>query len=133
MKIEPRSRGYITLISTLVVGAVGLSVVTATILLGLGSARNSFALQQSAAAKSLANACVEEALEEIRLDVAYTGTGGLTLSTGVCTHAVSNTGGTSRMIYGTGQAGEFIRKTKVTITDYDPVIVISSWQDVTDF
>lgn len=133
MKIETRSRGYITLISTLVVGAVGLSVVTATILLGLGAARNSFALQQSAAAKALANACVETALEEIHADTAYTGSGGLTLSTGTCSYAVSNTGGTSRMVYGTGQADDFIRKIKVTLTADSSGLVILSWQDVADY
>lgn len=125
-----KNSGYITLISTLVVGAVGLSIVTAVILLGLGSSRSSFAIQQSVQAKSLANACAEEGLEKIRESTSFSGTGNLSYTTGNCTYTVSSTGGQGRNILAQGNSGDSIRKVQVTIDSITPLINLTSWQEI---
>ncbi len=93
-----RSNGYIALVTILVIGAVGAAVAVSVILLGLGSSRTSFALEQSNQAKALANACAEEALQQIRDSTPYTGTGDLTLGQGTCSYAVTTQGGQDRTI-----------------------------------
>ena len=121
--------GYVTLISVLVVGAVGVAIALSLILLGAGSSRTSFALQQSVQAKGLANACAEEALEQIRESTLFTGSGNLTIGQGTCSYTVTDTGGTNRTVTASGTVGTIIRKVSISITAINPLIVVTSWQE----
>jgi len=127
------SHGYITLISVLVVGAVGIAITTSLILLGVGSSRTSFAVEQSNQAKGLANACAEEALQQIRDSTPYTGSGNLALGQGTCTYTVTSQGGQDRTITASGTVGTIVRKVSIVITKISPSITISTWQEVSDF
>lgn len=129
-----KSKGFITLISVLVVGAVGVAITLSVILLGLGSSRTSFALEQSNQAKVLANACAEEALQQIEDSTPFTSTGtSLTLGLGTCTYTVTNDGGQNRTITATGTVGTMIRKSTIIINQISPLITVTSWQEVADF
>lgn len=125
--------GYITLLSTLFLVAIGGVVAGSLILLGLNSSRTSFALDQSAQAKALSNACSEEALQQIRSVTSFTGTGSLTLGQGTCSYTVTSGGGENRTIISTGTAGTIIRKVKVIISAINPTIIVTFWQEVADF
>ena len=127
------SRGYITLISVLVVGAVGLAIATSILLLGLGSSRTSFAVEQSAQARWLATACAEEALEQIRISASFVGTNNLSLGQGTCTYIVTSQGGENRTITASGTVGTVVRKVEVLISRINPTITVSTWQEVGDF
>ena len=124
--------GYITLISVLIVGAVGIAITTSLILLGLGSSRTSFAVEQSNQAKALANACAEEALQQIRDSTPFTGSGNLTLGQGVCSYTVTSQGGQNRTITASGTVGTIMRKVKIIIDKINPTIQVVSWQEVAD-
>lgn len=125
--------GFVALISVIIIGAAAVSVAVSLLLLGLGSSKTSFALEQSNQAKSLANACAEQALEIIRENPPYSGTGGLALSYGTCAYTVIDSGGQNRTINAGGTAGSIIRKVKVSVSQITPVINISSWQETADF
>lgn len=127
-----KNEGFITLISVLVVGAVGVAVTLSLILLGLGSSRTSFAVEQSNQAKALANACAEEALEQIRDSTPFTGTGNLTLGQGTCAYTVTSQGGQNRTVTASGTVGTIIRKVKIIINKINPTITATSWQEVAD-
>mgnify|MGYP001563863367 FL=1 len=127
--INKSSHGFITLISVLVVGAVGVAITLSMILLGLGSSRTSFALEQSNQAKALANACAEEAMQQIRDSTPFTGSGNLTLGQGTCSYTVTNTGGQNRTITSTGTVGTIVRKSTVIINQINPSILVTSWQE----
>lgn len=122
--------GYITLISVLIVGVIGVAIATSLILLGLGMSRTSFALEQSNQAKALANTCIEEALQQIRDSTPFTGTDNLTLGQGTCAYTVTNNGGQNRTITSSGTVGTIIRKVEVIIDTINPQINITSWQEV---
>lgn len=126
-------KGYITLLSTLFLVAIGGVIAGSIILLGLGSSRSSFALVQSNQAKALANACAEEALQQIRNSTLFTGTGSLTLGQGLCSYTVTSGGSENRTIISTGTVGTVIRKVKIIISAINPTINITSWQEVADF
>lgn len=123
-------RGYITLISVMVVGAVGVALTTSLILLGLGSSRTSFAVEQSNQAKGLADACADEALQQIRDLTSYSGTGGFSLGQGTCTYNVTNTGGQTRTVTSVGTVGTIVRKASVLVNAINPQILLTSWQEV---
>jgi hypothetical protein len=122
--------GYITLMSVLVVGAIGISISASLLLLGLGSSRTSYATQQMYQAKALANACAEEAMEQIRALTSYTGNGNLSFSNGNCTYIVTSGGGQNRAIAASGTVGSMVRKVSVVVSSIEPLITISTWQEV---
>lgn len=124
------SRGYITLMSVLVVGAVGVALTVSLILLGLGSSRTSFAVEQSNQAKALANACAEEALEQMREATDFTGNGSLALGAGNCTYNITSQGGENRTVTTSGTVGTLVRKVSILVNDITPVITVSSWQEI---
>lgn len=124
--------GYVALVSVLIAGAAGAAVAVSLILLGLGSSRTSFALQQSGQAKALANACAEEALEQIRDNRRFTGTGSLILGQGSCTYTVWG-GGRNKTIRTLGSVGAIARKIEIEAEVLITQINIISWQEVADF
>lgn len=126
------SNGYITLISILIVGAVGVAITLSIILLGVGSSRTSFAVEQSNQAKSLTNACTEEALQQIRDSTPFIGSGDLALGQGTCMYAVTSQGGQNRTITASGTVGTIVRKVKIIIDKINPAIQVVSWQEVAD-
>lgn len=125
--------GYITLLSTLFLVAIGGVVAGSLILLGLGSSKTSLALDQSNQAKALVNACAEEALQQIRDSAVFTGTGSLTIGQGTCSYTVTSGGGENRTITASGTIGTLVRKVTITINAVTLSINVTSWQEVADF
>jgi len=126
-------KGYVALITVLITGAIGVAIATSLLLLGLGSSRTSFALEQSNQAKALANACSEEALQQIRDSTPFTGTGSLTLGQGTCGYTVVNDGGEIRTVTASGTVGTVVRKIKIIVNTINPAINLTSWQEAADF
>ena len=124
-----KQKGYIALLTVIIIGAVATVVATSVVLLGLGQSRSALSESQSVQARAAADACTEKALELIRLTSYYTGTGSLTVTGGSCSYTVTNTGGTTRQITASGTVGNNVRKNTVSITALSPTIVYSSWQE----
>lgn len=127
------NKGFITLISVLIVGAIGTAIAVSLILLGLSSSRTSFAIEQSNQAKALANSCAEEALQQIRDSTPYTGSGNLSFGQGTCSYTVTSQGGQNRTITASGTVGTIVRKVQVVINTITPLIGVVSWQELPDF
>jgi hypothetical protein len=132
------NKGFVTLMATLLVLAIGLSISVSLLMLGVDSSRTSFIIVQSYQANALANACAEEALQEIYdsmveippLDpIPFTGTGSLNLGQGSCFYNVADTGGGTMDIVTSGTVGPVIRKNRVILSSISP-ITISSWQEI---
>lgn len=131
-KYNRKSGGFVTLISVLAVGAVGIAIAVSLLLLGVGNSRTSFAYEQSNQAKALANACAEEALQQIRNSTPFTGSDSLSLGQGACSYTVTSQGGQNRTISTTGDVGTIVRKVKIVIDTINPIIQVVSWQEVAD-
>lgn len=125
-------KGYITLISVLVTGAIAVAISIALILSGVSASRTSLVLEQSGQAKALADACAESALLSVYASPSFTGSGSLSIGQGSCSYTVTNTGGQNNTITATGVVGTVIRKVKILGTATTP-ITISTWQEVADF
>ena len=132
------NKGFITLMATLLVVAVGLSISVSLLILGVDSSRTSFVIVQSYQANALANACSEEALQLIYDSMAvlpppdpipFTGTGSLTMGQGDCSYTVTDTGGGTINITTSGTAGDAVRKNQIILSSISP-IVVSSWQEI---
>ncbi|MEK7631850.1 MAG: hypothetical protein AAB445_03220 [Patescibacteria group bacterium] len=124
-----KPKAFITLISVLILGAVGVAIALSLVLLGVGASRSAFASGQSVQAKNLANACAETALNTIRSTPAFTGTIPLTLGAGTCSATITNTGGTTRLVVASGTVGTVVRRVSITVATVAPV-TLTSWQEV---
>ncbi len=128
--MKNQQSGYIALISILVIGAISTAVALVLLATGADAQRSSLAVQRSIQARSLANACAEEALQRIHDNTGYTGTGGLTLGNGTCSYTVTNTGGTARSVAASGTVNSVVRRVQVYVTINASSISITSWQEV---
>ncbi len=124
------TKGYITLLSVLIVGAVGTAIAVSLLLLGVGASRTSFALEQSHQVKALTNACVEEALEVIRETNLFSGTTTLVIGAGSCSFGISLGAGEIRRVFASSTIGTITRKASTTVSAINPVIVVVGWQEI---
>jgi hypothetical protein len=127
------NKGYIGLLTMLFIGAAVTAISVTVILLGLSVSRSSFSIVQSAAARGLADACTEEALQQIRDFVPFSGSGSLSMGAGSCSYTVVKGTGQNRTATASGIVGTVVRKVKVTVTRINPQMTIGSWQEVVDF
>jgi hypothetical protein len=127
--IHNTKKGYVALITVVILGVVATVVATSLVLLGLGHSRSALSENQTSQAKTAADACAEDALRQIRLSSSYTGTGNLTLTGATCSYTVTNTGGTTRQVVSSGVSGPNTRKNTILISALSPNIVFTSWQE----
>jgi len=131
-KLIRKQNGYVTLISVLLVGAVGLATAVSLLFIGFNNSSTAFTMEQSNQAKALANACAEEALKQISNLISFTGQGNLSLGRGNCIYNVS-ANGNGKIITSSGTVSNIIRKVKITVDATTPKINVASWQEVADF
>jgi hypothetical protein len=122
-------KGFITLLIVIILGAIALALTLTLSTSSVWSIRGSMNSQSSNTTKSLVNACAEIALEAMRENNSYTGTGNVALNGNTCTYTVVNTGGTTRSITVTGTINGVTRKLSITTSSFNP-LVIGSWQEV---
>ena len=126
-------KGYIALVTVLVTGAVGMAIAVSLLSMGSSSTRTGLSLVQSNQAKALANACAEEALQQIHDSVSFEGTGSLTLGKGSCSYTVTALSFQSRTITASGTVGTIVRKVSIALDNITPNINITSWKEVADY
>ncbi len=128
-----KERGFIVLISTLVVGAVAVAITASVILFGLSSSRTSFSLVNKIQSYWAGNGCIEEVLENVREDTGFAGSGHYAIGQGFCDYTIINTGGETREIRSEGVVNDTYTRIKVIVSDINPEILIGSWQEVDAF
>jgi hypothetical protein len=122
-------KGYVALLTVLIVGAATTAIALALLTIGTDSQRSSLVTQQSVQARQLANACAEEALQQIHDATSFVGTNTLTLGAGSCSYTVTNTGTTTRTITASGTVNTVARKLSVYATISASSISVTSWQE----
>ena len=132
-RISNHRRGYIALISVIIVGAIGTAIMLSVMLSGINSAKTDLALQQAGSAKTSSASCGEEALQKILETGTTTGSGGLTIGSSTCTYTITSLNGQNITIEATGISGVATSKVKIVIATTSPAILLSSWQEVADF
>lgn len=127
-------RGYVFLLSVLVVGTISLAITTSVLLLSTSAARTGLSLKHSSEALALAQACAEHALLRLRNDSGYGGNEIHALGNGTCEILkVGGTGNENRTICTEGVRGDTARRMEILIARLLPSVAISSWQEVTAF
>lgn len=129
-----RSPGFIALISVLIMSALAL-------LLGIGVLTRAFeessiqdAQWYAARAEAAATYCAEAALMKLKSSQTYAGNETLIMNGDTCRiRAVGGSGNSNRTIQATSTVMGANRNIAITVQQIDPVLQVSSWQDVANF
>ncbi len=124
--------GFVTLIAVLIAGAAALTLALSMLLVSVTSAKDSLVISQSLMARGLANACAEEALEQINIAGGYLGSQNLQFTMGSCGYSVVSGGGENRTINSQGLVDLVVRKSQVILDAVSPTPRVVSWQEVAD-
>lgn len=121
---HPMKRGYIALTAIIIILAVTLTVAMSANLLSIDSGTTDLALITGKDAFGAAEACIEEALFQLRSDANYPGSN-LNLDDASCTMTVTGTGA-ERTINATGVAGQATQTISVRVA-LTPTFSLISW------
>lgn len=127
-------RGYIALISVIIISALIVFIGSSANLLSISESDMGLKESQSWEAFYLATACAEEGLMKLKENLKYKGNESLIFDNGTCT--ILNIGGggnKNRIVNVSGSAYNIVRKIKIEIVQVNLDMQISSWQEVTDF
>jgi hypothetical protein len=133
VRYNENKAGYVTLLSVLVLGAISSAVTITLLVLGIQSSQTSSSGLHSLQAHALAEACTEEALQEIRDSTLYTGSGSLSNAAGSCQYDVSSEGVERRRIQASSTVQTVTKKVEVTLDQINPEINVTSWKTVRNF
>ncbi len=129
-----RRPAYVFLLTVLVIGAIASAAATSLVLLGIARQQSSLTASQSAQALEMARTCVERGLRSLRLDLAYDGGVGVTLSEGSCVIRHLGGGGNSdRVLCTEGRSGYAVRRLEVGVRRVLPSTRIAFWNEVAEF
>ena len=110
----PQNRGFIGLLTVIVLGAMILSIGISTAFIGQTQLTLSAHADYEYAVRELVSACVEESVHRLKLDSAYAG-GTVPLGSDTCTVAVSGSG-TTRTIAATATVNGYTKAVTATAT-----------------
>lgn len=119
--------GFSTLFLVIITGFVLFAMLLYMSTTSLWSIRTSIDDKTSMQTEQMVNACAESALEVLREDKNFIGSGSDSINSDTCSYTVTNTGGNNRLINITATIGSITRKLQITTSAFNP-LVISSWQ-----
>ena len=133
-KNQESNKGYIALVSVLVLGAIALLIALTLNFFNLTSFLIFRATSASTKSLYLASACAEEGLRKLREDPAYAGNETINLDGSSCLILPIETGEGGVLILKTSSNYEgYPRRLRIEIGQVSPQIRINSWQEVADF
>lgn len=126
-----KRKGFILLISILIIGAIASAILSSLLLLGMSANQVSLSVQQSEKALATAQACAEYALLKLRQSPAYDGNEFLSFGDDQCeVLTVGGIGNNNRAVCTEGTSGEAIRRLEIAINQVLPQTTLYSWQEV---
>jgi len=132
--MKKRKRGFITLMSVIVIGAVGTSVALTLLLLGTDSLRSTQNLFDSAKSRSYVDGCAEKALQTLRNNINYAGGETLDFPDGSCTILpIIGSGTQSPTIRSESAVAGTKRRAEVSVKQVSPQLKLNYWKEVADF
>lgn len=136
-RLQSLSKGYIALITVIIVGAVGVTVALFLIFTALGTTQTSFSSVQSAQAKAAADSCGELALAAIQANtnIVTPANGNSTIDATnkvQCSYVISGAS-PNYSIVSTGtvdsSGANVIRRLTIALNQVIPQLTVSSWQE----
>ena len=122
--------GFIALITIFIILAILLLLGLSFGLLAISETNMSLEKTKSSQAYFLANLCAEQALMKLKEDINYQGPETINIENGSC--QILQIEG-QWIIKTIGNMQNNIKKMRISVSQINPKIIISSWQEVADF
>jgi len=122
--------GFIALITVLIIFAIILLVGLSVSLLSIGEAQMGLKKTQSSQSTYLANLCAEQALMKLKENINYSGGEIIDIEGGNCQILPIEGKWTIKTI---ANFENQVKKIKIIVSQVNPEMIISSWQEVADF
>lgn len=124
-------KGFVAIVSVLVIGAIGVTVSVSLLLFGIASIQNGSAQEESAGARYMADSCAEYALQRLLEDPSYQGGETLDVDGRSCEVLSVTTIGEGIVEFRSiGYDGDAVKNVLVRTEQLRPYIVVGSWQEV---
>ncbi len=123
-----KQHGYTTLLLLLIILAGVLTFGAVVIFRSIETSQATVTLEEMARAYGAVNACMEEALQRLKLDAFYTGSAGLDIAGIPCTTAVTG-GGPAYMITAQTETPRAVRKIEADVTRSGNRITLLNWRE----
>ena len=123
-------RGFIALITILIILAIVLAVGLGLSLLSISETKMSFQKYLSSQAYYLANLCAEQALMKLKEDSNYIGNETINMENGSCSILPIEGSWTIKI---SATSADQVKKMRIIISQINPEIVIDSWSEIADF
>lgn len=120
-------KGYIAIMTVLILAAVALMTSMTVALLSVGEAQTAFSLTKGEEAWRLVDGCVEDALLKSKSSASYSG-GNITRSEGTCEIGVSKIGDTWTIV-ASPLSTKYHRTVEVVVGRMATGIVMLSWKE----
>jgi len=124
-----KNKGFSTLLIVILLGSVTLTLALTLSTSSVWSIKSSTDTRNGNITKAMANACAEVALEVLRENNNYTGSGNTMIDSNTCDYIITNTGGATRLISVLSVVNEITRKLSIETSSFNP-LVVSSWSEV---
>lgn len=128
-----QEQGIIVLITVLVIGAVVLLIGLGMSVRSVMESDTSLDEELSHQALVMATSCMEQALLSLADDSAYTGNQTITIGSYTCTIATITGSGDTRTVQTSSTVSGYTRRLLVTVSNVNPPLQVSSWQEVSSF
>ncbi|MBU0540580.1 hypothetical protein KKF59_02530 [Patescibacteria group bacterium] len=133
-KFFPLKPGFIALVSILIIDAIALLIGVGLVLRAVGENKISLSSTFKQRAEMAAGACAEHALNQLKETTVYTGNEPLSVGSDNCyIMTVTGISNSDRTVQTTSTVSGYTSKIKIQITKVNPIMIISSWENVTDF
>jgi hypothetical protein len=124
-------KGFVALMTIVIVSAAALIIAYSASFLGLGELDMGYVEYRGSEAYYIADGCMEEALERLRLDASYTGSI-LSMTNGSCIMSVVTGGGISTTTITASTTDSYHKKLESVTAVSGGVVTINSWEEKTD-
>lgn len=123
-------KGYIALITVLIVMAVVLTATSTLALLAIGEAQSGFALFQGENTLQFVEGCTEDALLKIRANSSLSGTFLITRPEGTCSVTIASVVGARWVVTITTQDTKYVRSIQIVFDRNPTGISLVSWKEI---
>ncbi len=129
------TRGFMALLTVIVLGAASLLMAVASARIGLDELEAGYVENGGQEVLAAADGCLEEALRRLVIDENYglpTAPINLIIGSSSCIIEVADQGGGGRVVTVTAVRGDFTKKIEATLAVVGGVVTLNSWQEKSD-
>lgn len=130
---DNNQKGYVVIYSVIIIGAIVMGIIFSGSWISVNSIKSSRVLADSKQSKAMADACAETALQKIRDDVNYSGSGNLSIDGNNCSYEIFSQDEENRIIQAESFISNSVSRIKILVDRINPRINIISWQEAADF